>query len=152
MVLCSLFYRDPDPVGLAIGNITRHGACVVETCRGLRRETLRRAGDRTGPRSVGATTRYGYKGRLLSLWRAAGICSIVHVTSVPAGLHVELDVRNLFELVEGTAIHFSGSLQDIFSQDQRALCLDTRVAFAGRSIENEHTAKLLAYSSHTRVP
>ena len=55
--------------------------------RGQRRETLRQAGDRTGPRSVGATTKYGYKGQLLISTRCGGIYSIVHVTGMPMGLY-----------------------------------------------------------------
>ena len=62
-------------------------ATQLETRRGLRRETLRQAGDRTGPRSVGATT---------DLSRCGGIFSIVHVTGMPRGLQFRTLEHDLY--------------------------------------------------------
>ena len=125
-MVCSLFYRDPDPVGLAV-NTTHHGACVELDVRNL----------------------FGLvEGASLVTRQSMRMPRRDRPIASRRGILIDSLVTEL----EGTAIHFSGSLQGIFSQDQRALCLDIRVAFAGRSIENEHTAKLLAYGSHTRVP
>ena len=55
VLVCKVLIYSPILFKLAIPKVS-------ETCRGLRRETLRQAGDRTGPRPLGATTRYRYKG------------------------------------------------------------------------------------------
>ena len=78
---------------------------TMETCHGLRRETLRQAGDRTGLRSVGATTRYGYKGRLQISTRCGGIYSTVHVTGMPMGLQTTRPPRRSWKKPEIATDH-----------------------------------------------
>ena len=61
---------------------------MLETHCGQQQETLKQAGGRTRPHSVGVTMRYGYKGQLPISMKCSRIYSIIHVTGMPMGLQM----------------------------------------------------------------
>ncbi|KAI9462087.1 hypothetical protein HD554DRAFT_2041262 [Boletus coccyginus] len=69
------------------------------------RNTEKGGHERTGPRSIRGTTTYGYKGRLLYLWRVVRhMYYIVHVTACQWGLHVRTPWVSLYYTRDSVAV------------------------------------------------